>query len=844
MAIQEDITLRLRIDKSDIAGNLDSINTQINDLKNAQKELNQAFKDGKISATEYATASAKLKTDMGGLTQQANLAAKAVQAEKGSIDELSAALNLNRKAYNALSQEQRDNSEIGGKLRKTINDQQSALGDLNKSVGKPGLRGGLTEAFSGMAKSLGVAALAFVSVESAGKLAMAVINSGSSSADKFEQVTAGLGKSLASMARSLRDLDFEGFFTRAFSAYDRGVEAAKKLQDYDDLKSETELKRIKIASEINKLEADNAKQSKLTTEGLAKREENNKKIREKNIELGKIEVELAEEKLKADKESITATSGKVADFDKAVAYYKATLAFSNDQKKILNDLTDKEKERLDLLEKRDKLVEQTFPAMAPEESRSDWESQWDASMKSIGSKLEQVYAEKDKLIGQYLQSVQAYGDKERKLADDNIDIYVRGKLAFDEFTTTEQDLLRESVLNLENANLKKEAINVQFDEKNLKLKERAEKLDEKIEAAREKATEQSIKRQEALQKAAEQGSEEGKKWSEQEIKRIDEELKKKKELNDEYNQYLIDSDVNTKDILNQTNDEQFSQEMERIDLEYSYKLEQLQKDRDLMILKLYDDEDFFAKKKKIEQAYNKEAEALGKKRTKDQKMLALDRASYEVSVAAGMASSISTITDQLGEENRAARYAALVLESGAAIADVFVNYKIAQAKGFAQMGPILGIPAATAMEIASGLSIAAIIAKTATGLAAINSAGKAAIREKNGDGAPRNNQKFGGVFAVGGPIIGGDHASGGVNINAEGGEFVVNKRAMAVPQIASMVVSANAIGNGQNVGGFLTEERVAEIASAVVGAVPVYVLETDITGTQRKAKVRESKFVI
>lgn len=839
MAITEDITLRLKIDKSDISGNLNNITGQINDLKNAQQELNQAFKDGKISANEYATASAKLKTDISNLTAQANLAAKAVQAEKGSIDELSAALNLNRKAYNALSQEQRENDQIGGKLRKTINDQQAALTDLNKSVGKPGLRGGLTEAFTGMAKSLGVAALAFVSVESAGKLAMAVINSGSSSVDKFEQVTAGLGKSLASMARSLRDLDFEGFFTRAFSAYDRGVKAAQLLQDYDDAKSEAELKRVKLAREINALEADNARQSKLTAEGLAKREENNKKIRDKNIELGKIEVELAEQKLKVDRESIVATSGKPADYEKAVAYYKATLVYSTDQKKILNDIADKEKERLDLSIKMEKSAKQTFPAMAPDESRSDWESQQLASMSKMTEDLDRIYAEKDKLAGQYLESVKAYSDEERKLADDNVNIYVQGKIAFDEFTTAEQDLLRESVINLENANLKKEAINVQFDEKNLKLKERAEKLDEKMEAAREKAAEQAIKRQESLNKAAEQGANEGKKWAEDEIKRIDEEIKKKKELNDEYNQYLIDSDVNTKDILNQTNDEQFSQEMERIDLEYNYRLEQLQKDRDLMILKLYDDEDFFAKKRKIEQAYNKESEALAKKRTKDQKMLALDRASYEVSIAAGMASSISDIMGALDDDQRELKYGALILESAAAIADIWINYEVAAAKGFAQMGPILGIPAAAAMQVAAGLATAAVVAKTATGLAAINSAGK-----EKGESTERNNKQYGGTFATGGPIVGGSHASGGVMVNAEGGEFIVNKRAMAVPQIANMVVSANAIGNGHNVGAILTEERVVEIASAVVGAVPVYVLETDITNTQRRAKVRESKFVI
>lgn len=51
-------------------------------------------------------------------------------------------------------------------------------------------------------------------------------------------------------------------------------------------------------------------------------------------------------------------------------------------------------------------------------------------------------------------------------------------------------------------------------------------------------------------------------------------------------------------------------------------------------------------------------------------------------------------------------------------------------------------------------------------------------------------------YAQGGFINGPAHSGGGVDINAEGGEFVVNKRSMAIPYVNRVVNWANAVGNG------------------------------------------------
>jgi hypothetical protein len=333
--------------------------------------------------------------------------------------------------------------------------------------------------------------------------------------------------------------------------------------------------------------------------------------------------------------------------------------------------------------------------------------------------------------------------------------------------------------------------------------------------------------------------EDQKKWDEEQLKELQDQAQKEIDLYNDYKDYMLTAKQETRDAELDGIMNDWAREQEIIDEQYAFKMDQISREKEIMLAKLENVAGYEAEKARIEKQYADEALALEKKRNRSSKLLALDRAAYEIDVAAGMASSISAITDQLDEKNRAAKYGALVLESAASIAEIWVNYEVASAKGFAQMGPILGIPAAAAMQIAAGLATAAVVAKTATGLAAINSAGK-----EKGESAERNNKQYGGTFALGGPIVGASHASGGVNINAEGGEFVVNKRAMAVPQIANMVVSANAIGNGQNVGGLLTEERVAEIASAVVGAIPVYVVESEITGVQKRARVRESKFVI
>lgn len=100
-------------------------------------------------------------------------------------------------------------------------------------------------------------------------------------------------------------------------------------------------------------------------------------------------------------------------------------------------------------------------------------------------------------------------------------------------------------------------------------------------------------------------------------------------------------------------------------------------------------------------------------------------------------------------------------------------------------------------------------------------------------------------FAEGGWIGGRLHQNGGTTINAESGEFIVNRRTMANPQMAAAIQQMNASNGGATpAAAGITEERIAQIAASVQGSIPVVITESNITDKQKKVQTRESKFSI
>lgn len=99
-----------------------------------------------------------------------------------------------------------------------------------------------------------------------------------------------------------------------------------------------------------------------------------------------------------------------------------------------------------------------------------------------------------------------------------------------------------------------------------------------------------------------------------------------------------------------------------------------------------------------------------------------------------------------------------------------------------------------------------------------------------------------GKMRLGGPVFGPSHESGGVSRELEGGEFVINAQSMKVPGVAQLANSLNRTGQGGSapVMAALPDESIERIVGAIA-AIPVVVSERDITGTQRRVAVIESK---
>ena len=101
-----------------------------------------------------------------------------------------------------------------------------------------------------------------------------------------------------------------------------------------------------------------------------------------------------------------------------------------------------------------------------------------------------------------------------------------------------------------------------------------------------------------------------------------------------------------------------------------------------------------------------------------------------------------------------------------------------------------------------------------------------------------------GKMRLGGPVYGPSHESGGVDKNLEGGEFVINAQSMKVPGVAQLANSLNRTGQGGTAPSVVDEASVRAIVAETIGgisAIPVVVSERDITGTQRRVAVIESK---
>lgn len=164
---KETIILDVQMDVKTLERDLKVATATLTATKNAQSALNKEFKDGKISAGDYAEqtilnkkviedATATIRTNT------AMLKASAIQnvSTSETLDEQRAKLNAVQKAYGALTDEQKNAIVNGKTLTQRINDlsdsvksQEAAIGDAHRNVGN--YSQSFLQAFEGMNGGIG-----------------------------------------------------------------------------------------------------------------------------------------------------------------------------------------------------------------------------------------------------------------------------------------------------------------------------------------------------------------------------------------------------------------------------------------------------------------------------------------------------------------------------------------------------------------------------------------------------------------------------------------------------------------------------------------------------------------
>lgn len=137
------------IDVDSLIAKSAEVREKLINIGNEMKALKDDFSKGNISIEEYTKRLTLLTAEQRGQSDELRVydtlvknhittEAKQMASNntmKGSIKELSAALSQNKHIYQQLSEEERNNAEVGGKLLAVIQEQDKKYKDLQKSIG-------------------------------------------------------------------------------------------------------------------------------------------------------------------------------------------------------------------------------------------------------------------------------------------------------------------------------------------------------------------------------------------------------------------------------------------------------------------------------------------------------------------------------------------------------------------------------------------------------------------------------------------------------------------------------------------------------------------------------------
>ena len=134
--------LDVQLDAKQVAADLDELSRQIANVKNEQKQLDQEFKDGKVSATEYTKSTAAMKDELTWLQKQQKGVIATQKILTSEANTYSDSLNGQRqkladmqKAYDQLTASQRE-SASGRAFLEALKEQSDAVKDLEEATGR------------------------------------------------------------------------------------------------------------------------------------------------------------------------------------------------------------------------------------------------------------------------------------------------------------------------------------------------------------------------------------------------------------------------------------------------------------------------------------------------------------------------------------------------------------------------------------------------------------------------------------------------------------------------------------------------------------------------------------
>lgn len=164
------IILDVQVTQTEAQKSLDQLNKQLFLQREELKKLNKSYKEGKITADQYADEQIRLKKEIQDTgreqRQQQKIvrdAIKETKAAEGSNEELRLTLARLTREYNKLGKEQRESTKEGRSLQKQIKNLSDELKDNEKAIGDNRRNvGNYAEAFDGLTGSIGGSISQFV----------------------------------------------------------------------------------------------------------------------------------------------------------------------------------------------------------------------------------------------------------------------------------------------------------------------------------------------------------------------------------------------------------------------------------------------------------------------------------------------------------------------------------------------------------------------------------------------------------------------------------------------------------------------------------------------------------